>query len=89
MPFLSTQPTYIRLLGQVYDFFDLQMLYYYFCSTVRVWKNENENDSEVIEAHKPAVLALEGMFDYDGTDRIFTGLYNYEYIKQLITQIWQ
>ncbi len=43
-------------------------------STIRVWNNENA--SEVIEAHKPAVLAIDGMFDFDGTERVFTGLFD-------------
>ncbi|XP_064395188.1 phospholipase A-2-activating protein-like [Halichondria panicea] len=40
-------------------------------STVRVWKSGC--GSEVIEAHKPAVWAIAGLFAFDGTNRILTG----------------
>ncbi len=48
------------------------MILLFLFSTVRVWKSGC--GSEVIEAHKPAVWAIAGLFAFDGTNRILTGI---------------
>ena len=47
------------------------VIIFYLLSTVRVWKSGC--GSEVIEAHKPAVWTIAGLFAFDGTKRILTG----------------
>ena len=44
---------------------------FWFCSTVRVWRGPKQSD--VLNAHKPAVWALDSLFDFDGTRRILSG----------------
>lgn len=40
-------------------------------STIRVWKGDSQCDK--MEAHKPAVWAIAGLFDLDGTKRVLSG----------------
>ena len=43
-------------------------------SSVRVWKSVSE--STVIEAHKPAVWTVAGLFEFDGTRRLLSGTFH-------------
>ena len=38
---------------------------------MRVWKEEGQ--SEVLEAHKPAVWTIAGLYDFDNSRRILSG----------------
>ena len=40
------------------------------CSTVRVWSDSGE--CQVLQAHKPAVWSLAGLYDVDGSRRILS-----------------
>ena len=41
-------------------------------STIRIWKSSKQ--SEVINAHKPAVWAIASLFEFDGTKRMVSGM---------------